>query len=297
MKPLTSLRQASDRRRGYAFASGSAIAFGLIPLFSIPVLKAGISIPSTLVYRFAFGSLFMIIFLFVRRVRLSLTLGEALELSLLALLYSASAVCLYAGYRYMPSGVATTLLFSYPIFTALIEVIFYHKRMTAFTIAALLLSVLGVFLLSGCGKGGIHGLVGLFLELGAGLAYAIYMAIFPHLRVHRMNPVKVNFFVFFISMLFLLLVSVSVNHRLDPVRTVDAIVCLMLLGLLPTMLSNVLLVKSLNLIDATTVSVLGAFEPLTAMSVGILVMGEPLTVTVVGGLATVIAAVYILVTH
>lgn len=43
------------------------------------------------------------------------------------------------------------------------------------------------------------------------------------------------------------------------------------------------------------VSVLGAFEPLTAMSVGILVFGEPLTINVGVGFLLVIAAVILLI--
>ena len=62
------------------------------------------------------------------------------------------------------------------------------------------------------------------------------------------------------------------------------------------MISNVTLVRALNLIEPTTVSVLGAFEPLTAMTVGIVVMGEPFTWAVALGFTAIIAAVMILVT-
>ena len=71
---------------------------------------------------------------------------------------------------------------------------------------------------------------------------------------------------------------------------------LILLGLVPTTVSNVTLVRSLTLIDSASVAILGAFEPLTAMAIGITLMGEPLTTAVVIGFVLIIASVLILIT-
>ena len=81
-------QQTSARVSGYINASLSAGFFGLIPLFSIPVLKTGMPLPSVLIYRFAFGSLFMLLYLVARRISLRLGWGDALRLSFLSLLYT-----------------------------------------------------------------------------------------------------------------------------------------------------------------------------------------------------------------
>ncbi|MGI6223679.1 MAG: DMT family transporter [Prevotella sp.] len=294
---MKQIKSSSPRLRGCINASLSAGFFGLIPLFSIPVLKSGMALPSVLVYRFAFGSLFMLLFLVFRKVSLRLRWGDALRLSLLAVLYSLSGVALFSSYSYMPSGVATTLLFSYPVFTTLLEALLFHQRMTWPTYLALVLAVAGVYFLSGFGAEGESQLKGVLLAVFSGLDYAVYMVIFPRLRIHTMNSVKINFYVFFISMLFLLLYSSFVYGGVAPMGDWHNMVNLMLLGLFPTMISNVTLVRALNLIDATTVSVLGAFEPLTAMCVGILVMGEPFTWAVAIGFVAILAAVTILTTQ
>lgn len=294
MKPS---HHISSRLRGCVNAMLSAGFFGLIPLFSIPVLRTGMPLPSVLIYRFAFGTLFMLVFLVARRVGLRLRWGDALRLSFLSLLYTLSGVALFSSYSYMPSGVATTLLFSYPVFTTLLESLLFHQRMTWSTYAALALAVAGVYFLSGFGAKGESRLAGVLLAVFSGFVYAVYMVAFPRMRIHTMNSVKVNFYVFFISMLMLLLYSSFTYGGVAPLADWHSMVCLMLLGLFPTMVSNVTLVRALNLIDATTVSVLGAFEPLTAMSVGILVMGEPFTWAVGLGFVAILAAVMILVTQ
>ena len=69
-------------------------------------------LPSVLIYRFAFGSLFMLLYLVARRISLRLGWGDALRLSFLSLLYTLSGVALFTSYSYMPSGIATTLLFA-----------------------------------------------------------------------------------------------------------------------------------------------------------------------------------------
>ena len=148
---------------------------------------------------------------------------------------------------------------------------------------ALALAVAGVYLLSGFGETGETKLTGVLLAIFSGFDYAVYMVVFPRMRIHKMNSVKINFYVFFISMLMLVLYSSFVYGGMAPLRGWSNVINLMLLGLFPTM-------------EATTVSVLGAFEPLTAMCVGILVMGEPFTWAVAIGFAAIIAAVMILVT-
>ena len=139
----------NSKLKGYVEAIISSATFGTIPLFSIPVLAAGMQISSLLVYRFGFACLLMMIILIYNGKSLRLTFGEGLRLSFMALLYAVSAICLVNGYNYLPSGVATTLLFSYPVFTAILEIIFSHHRLTLPIALSIMLAVAGVAMLSG----------------------------------------------------------------------------------------------------------------------------------------------------
>ena len=63
------------------------------------------------------------------------------------------------------------------------------------------------------------------------------------------------------------------------------------LAVLPTIVSTATLAVATRNIGATKASVLGVFEPITAIVVGSMVLGEPLTLSVVAGITLSIVAV------
>ena len=152
--------------KGFLNASISGITFGLIPLFAIPVLATGMHSTSVLIYRYAFGCLAMLGMLMFHRTRMWLAFGDFLRILLLSSMYAVSSIALIEGYNYMASGIATTLLFSYPVWTLLLSVVFLHERLSLTTAVAIGIAVAGVFFLSGIldGNGSMEGLTGLFLR-------------------------------------------------------------------------------------------------------------------------------------
>ena len=283
--------------KGFLNASISGIAFGLIPLFAIPVLATGMHSTSVLIYRYAFGCLAMLGMLMFHRTRMRLAFGDFLRILLLSSMYAVSSIALIEGYNYMASGIATTLLFSYPVWTLLLSVLFLHERLSLTTAVAIGIAVAGVFFLSGIldGNGSMEGLTGLFLLLLSGFLYAVYMVIFPRMRIRQMPSLKLTFYIFFFAMLILTLYATFTRGRIDPIDTRSQLVNLFLLGVVPTAVSNVTLIMALKQISSTMAAVLGAFEPMTAMCVGILLLGEPLTLPIVIGFILIITSVFILV--
>jgi len=235
--------------------------------------------------------------LMFHRTRMWLAFGDFLRILFLSAVYAVSSITLIEGYNYMASGIATTLLFSYPVWTCLLSVVFLHEKLSATTAISIAIAFIGVFFLSGILDGGssMKGLTGLFLLLASGFLYAVYMVAFPRMRIRKMPSLKLTFFIFFFAMLILTLYGTFTQGRIDPIETNSQLINLFLLGLLPTAISNVTLIISLKQISSTMAAVLGVFEPMTAMCVGILLFGEPLTLPIVVGFVLIIAAVLILV--
>ena len=283
--------------KGFLNASISGITFGLIPLFALPVLNTGMHSTSVLIYRYAFGCLAMLGMLMFHRTRMWLAFGDFLRILLLSSMYAVSSITLIEGYNYLSSGIATTLLFSYPVWTCLLSVVFLHEKLSATTAIAIAIAVGGVFFLSGIldGQGDMQGLTGLFLLLTSGFLYAVYMVAFPRMRIRKIPSLKLTFYIFFFAMLILALYATFTRGRIDPIDTHNQLINLFLLGLVPTAISNVTLIISLKQISSTMAAVLGAFEPMTAMCVGILLFGEPLTLPIVIGFVLIITSVLILV--
>lgn len=68
------------------------------------------------------------------------------------------------------------------------------------------------------------------------------------------------------------------------------------LALLPTIVSTATLAIASRNIGATKASVLGVFEPITAIVVGTLMFGEPLTTNIIVGISIAMVAVTFMIT-
>lgn len=282
--------------RGVTEAIISAIAFGTIPLFSMPVIKEGMNSLSLLVYRFAFGCLVILGVLLFNKRSISISKGDALRIFSLSLLYTVSAIALLEGYLYISSGVATTLLFSYPVWTALIMALFFKERLKIGGILSIGLALVGVVLLSGIlSDASLTSYKGVLFELLSGLMYAIYMVVFPVMKIRHMSSLKLTFYIFFFTMVNIWVYSLFTSSGLEAIPSFTSGINLALLGLVPTAISNITLIMALKKISSTMTAVLGAFEPVTAMLVGVLVFNEPFTSSIALGLVLILFSVIFLI--
>lgn len=273
----------------------SGISFGLIPLFSIPVIAAGMGNVSILVYRFFFGSLAMLGMLLLKKTDLRVSLSELCRIAILSLFYIGTALATLECYHYLSSGIATALVYTDPIWCAIIGLIFLGDRFSLKLTSSCLFATLGVMMMTGVfTEDGTFSALGLFWGLLSGLSYALYLIFVPRLRLKRIPSLKLTFYVFFIGMLILAAYAILKEGNIEIVTNPTCWTNLILLGLIPTALSNICVTMSLRLVDSTIVAILGAFEPLTAMVIGILILGDSWSIMSLGGTFLILLAVAML---
>ena len=284
-------KHMNSQLRGVVNGIISGVSFGMIPLFSIPVIAAGMDNVSILVYRFLFGSAAMLAILLLRKTNMRVSLSELLRIVLLAIFYITTALATLECYKYLSSGIATALVYTDPILCALIGLAFLGDKFSIKLTSSILLASLGVMMMTGVFSGdGTFSMIGLLLGLASGLAYGIYLILVPRLKVKHIASLKLTFYVFFTGMWLLIAYSLMTNGGVEEVPDSSCWLDLALLGLIPTAISNICVTVSLKLIDSTIVAILGAFEPLTAMVVGVVILGEPLGfIGVVGGMLILVA--------
>lgn len=284
-------KHMNSQLRGVVNGIISGVSFGMIPLFSIPVIAAGMDNVSILVYRFLFGSAAMLAILLLRKTNMRVSLSELLRIVLLAIFYITTALATLECYKYLSSGIATALVYTDPIWCALIGLAFLGDKFSIKLTSSILLASLGVMMMTGVFSGdGTFSMIGLLLGLASGLAYGIYLILVPRLKVKYIASLKLTFYVFFTGMWLLIAYSLMTNGGVEEVPDSSCWLDLALLGLIPTAISNICVTVSLKLIDSTIVAILGAFEPLTAMVVGVVILGEPLGfIGVVGGMLILVA--------
>ena len=102
--------------KGFAFGILTSATFGLIPLFTLPLMAKGMQFDSILFYRFLFAALALTGVMMVKKESFKVEKREIPVLILLGFFYTASAMFLFWGYNFMSAGIATTLHFTYPVF-------------------------------------------------------------------------------------------------------------------------------------------------------------------------------------
>ena len=217
-----------------------------IPLFTIPAMHQGMQFWSILLYRFLFAMLALACILLLDKQSFRIRRKEILPLLLLAFLYDCSAVFLFWGYKFMSSGVATTIHFMYPVLTTLIMMIFFREKKSPWRIAAIALAVSGVFFLSHGDTTGTVTLLGIFIVLLSALGYALYLVTVSQLKSLEMKGLKMTFYVFLFGgiLLFTGMTVTGVGVQAIPDRI--TLGNLVMLALVPTVISNLALVRAIK---------------------------------------------------
>lgn len=280
--------------KGFAYGIVTSATFGLIPLFTLPLMGKGMQFDSILFYRFLIAALAPTGIMAVRKESFRIERREIPILILLGSFYTISAMFLFWGYSFMSAGIATTLHFTYPIFVTLIMLLFFREKTSWVTLTAIGLAICGVARLS-INEGEIQlKAIGVLIVLLSAVGYALYIITVNKSRVRMMSGRKLTFYVFVVSTL-LFALKATTNQGIQPIPDTMSLVNLILLAIVPTVISNITLIQAVHSIGGTLTAVLGAMEPVTAVGVGVLVFGEPFTANLALGIGLIILAVTIII--
>lgn len=278
---------------GTICAIGAAVCYGTNPLGALKLYEQGMSTSNVLVMRFGLAWLIIAVVMLCRRERLRITWHEFLALTGLGLLFVASSLTLYLSFHRMAAGVASTILFVYPVMTATIMVLFFHEKPTWSTAVALLLSFVGVLLLYWSDHGQALDPVGVLLVLLSALTYAVYIILMNRSRL-QMSAFKINFYVLIYCTLGNLAYGLLAGEAIRLPQGAVSWFYTAWLAIVPAILALVMMVYAAKYIGSTPTAIMGALEPLTAVLIGILVFGEPFTANLAIGIVLILSAVIII---
>ena len=283
----------SDRRViGLLCGIVAGVSYGTNPLFAKPLLESGVPVVVMLFFRYALSATLLGIWMVLNGEKLSTSRRELGLLVVLGLLFAGSSVFLFASYEFIPSGLATTLVYLYPVFVALIMVLlhFYPSWQTWLSIVA---TFGGIILLSSPSQGADIQLPGIFLAVLSALSYAHYLIIVNRSsRIKNVSERTITFYALATgTVLFFIMRLIQGGSLVEGVDTPADWANLVGLAIVPTILSMLTLAVSTRFIGPTKTSILGVFEPLTAILIGTALFGEPLTWKMGLGIAICVAAV------
>ncbi len=281
--------------RGVILAMISSSTFGLIPLFALPIIQAGVGLDSVLFYRFAISAVVLGIFLLFKGENFRISGKELVTLFILGALYASTALFLTASYLYIPSGVATTIHFLYPVLVTGIMILFFKDKASLPVIMAASMAIVGVYLLSSGEGGEFISYKGLLMVLSTVLTYAVYIVGINKSCVQKMEGLKMTFFVLASSAVIFLINLLIKGEGLDMIPNYSTGVYVVLLAIIPTLISDLTLILAIQHVGSTTTAILGCMEPLTAVCMGVLFLGERFGIAQFLGILVVLLAVCIII--
>lgn len=276
--------------KGYILGAVAAATYGMNPLFTLPLYKEGMNPDSVLFFRYLFAIPILGIMLKVRGRSFSLKRKEILPLVILGWLVAISSLTLFQSYNYMEAGIASTILFVYPILVALIMAVAFKEKVTLQTVLCIFLALSGIGLLYKGGDGTTLSLVGVGLVMASALSYAIYIVGVNRPILKDVATLKVTFYVLLFG-LSLFLVRVDFGQSLHVVDKWYLWGNLIALAIFPTAISFLCTTQAVQYIGSTPTAILGALEPVTAVFFGVTIFGESLTPRLCCGIVLIILAV------
>lgn len=270
----------------------AAIFYGTNPLGALKLYAEGMNTNSVLFCRFGMAWIIISIILILKKENLKVTKREFGTLTALGLLFIVSSMTLYFSFKYIAAGVASTLLFTYPIMTAVIMALLFREKVTLKTVAAIVLSLVGVLLLYWSDAGGTLNTLGVVLVLVSALAYAIYIIVVNRCPL-EMSSFKINFYVVGYCTIGMAVFAWLTGAPLQLPHNATSWFYSVWLAVVPATLSLVLMVYASKYVGATSTAILGALEPLTAVLIGIFVFNESFGLRLAIGIVLILSAVII----
>lgn len=282
----------NNKAKGYLFAAISAATYGMNPLFALPLYEGGMDLYSVLFFRYLFAIPILAIMLKIRRRDFSIEKKDLMPLIVLGILFAMSSITLFSSYHHMDVGIASTILFVYPIIVALIMFAFFKEKISVKTMICIAVALLGIALLCKSGEGAVVSTKGVLFVLGSSLSYAIYIVYVNKSRINKMATIKVTLYVLAIGwIIFAIRALASGVLTTPPAEKWWLWANIIALSVFPTVISLICTTEAIQYIGSTPTAILGVLEPVTAVFFGIVVFHEVITTRILIGLILVITSV------
>lgn len=281
--------------KGYALAALAAAAYGTNPAFAIPLYEQGMNPNSVLFFRYLFGIPLIALVMATRGVPFRLSREEIGPTAILGILMAFSSLALFESYKYINSGIASTLLFVYPVMVAVMMIFFFHEKMRMSVVLCLVIMSIGLILLMKSQGEITLSPFGCLLVMVSALTYALYIIFVNVSKVIKAIPTsKLLFYVLACGSAVYLAMMPLGNELTLPTKE-SGWLNLTALAVIPTLLSLTCTTKAIQLIGSTPTAILGALEPVSAVLLSVTVLGQSLTPRdVAGGILIIIATTIVI---
>ena len=203
---------------------------------------------------------------------------------------------LFLAFSFSMNGASQGIILFYtaPAFAIFLAKVILKEEITKSKIAALILVLIGIILVS---LGSLEGelkftLVGLIIGLASGLCYAFFSVLGKKLR-HTYDSLSINFFMVLIAFIVMLPTFPFYDWGTLLGDKIYLTLIIMLYGFLIFGVGNYFFMKGMKYLEAGTVSLLANTEPIIAIILSVLILKESLMPLQVLGVVAVLGGAII----
>ena len=204
-------------------------------------------------------------------------------------------ICYFAAITIMPLSTAAILLYTSPFWIMIMSVIFFHEKLNAVKIIALVMAFGGCVLVSGI-SGERISFVGLLLGLGSGIGYGLY-SILGTVALKKYSPYTVTTYTFITAAIgswFICRPKDMFSKFASAPNLAWLIFFCFLTALVTAVIPFLFYTLGLNKVEASKAGIIATIEPMVATIIGIVFFSEKLTILSGLGIILILVAVVIL---
>lgn len=281
-----------------------ASCWGLIGLFTRPLMAAGCSAADIAFLRVAFSAALLWMFLAVfcpglLKVKIK-DLWMFLGTGVISLVFF--SVMYFRTQQEASLSVAAVLLYTSPFFVMILSAVLFREKITGRMIISLVLAVFGCV----CATGLLESLVsgsevvlsplGILTGIGSGLGYALY-SIFANIALKKYKSVTVTAYTFLFAALALAPFQGRGELFIKFMGQGSILPQVLALAVISTILPYALYTMGLKYTTPGRASVMAFAEPLVAAIMGAAVFKEELTTGSISGIMLIFISIVLLNTH
>ena len=261
-----------EKNLGAWFIIASAAGFATLGILIKYAFAGGANIVTILAGRFLIAAVFLLLYLMLRRIPLTVSRKAFWQLTLMGAVGYGGMSMLYAnGIHYLPASLTGLLLYTYPALVSLLSVLVGDERCTVQKGVALVICSAGLVLVLGASFAGAR-LEGVLSVLGAAVIYSCYILIGNRI-LKNLDPLVTSlYFCSSAGLAFLLygLASGDLLLKMTPAGWLS----ILGIAVFPTLFGVIGFFAGLRLIGATNASIISMLEPLITVLLSALLLGE-----------------------
>ena len=271
----------------------SSVAFGVMPILAKLAYNEGATTYSVLFLRFIFAAIMIFYYLIKNKISLKLSKKQILLVILLGIFgYSGTAGCLFLAYNYISVGLATMVLYTYPIIVSLLSYFIYNEKLYTKKIICFILSLVGLYALIGVNTASLNA-KGLLLSAMSAIFYSLYVIGASSTEIKKINCFVMTFYVSIVSAVTMGILGVGTN-TLNFNFTFYSLVCVLLLAFISTVVALMAFLQGVKIIGPSKASILSTLEPIVSLILGYFILKQVVTLQQVFGSILIIFAVLLL---